>query len=71
MGKFILVRVSELTDKYVEALQQGMGVSGKTAVIPQSFRMTKQISDILKDGGVLYYIDKNGIKTNLIISDLL
>lgn len=70
MNKSVSMRVSELTDKYAEELQKDMEVSSKAAAVAQSIRITKQLADILKEGGTIYYTDKNGEKTNLMISSL-
>jgi len=64
------MRISEVSDRYAEELQRDMEVSSKAAAVAQSLRITKQLSEILKEGGSLYYTDKDGNKTNLMITSL-
>lgn len=70
MSKSVSMRLSEQTDKYVETLQEDMELSSKAAAVAQSVRITKQLSEILKEGGTLFYTDKDGNKTNLMITSL-
>lgn len=70
MSKPVSMRLSEQTDKYVETLQEDMELSSKAAAVAQSVRITKQLSEILKEGGTLFYTDKDGNKTNLMITSL-
>ena len=70
MSRSISMRISDVTDKYAEELVEDMEVSSKAAAVAQSIRITKQLADILKGGGSLYYTDKDGNKTNLMISSL-
>ena len=70
MSKTVSMRLSETTDKYAETLQEDMELSSKAAAVAQSIRITKQLSEILKDGGRLFYTDKDGNKTSLMISSL-
>jgi len=70
MSKNVSMRISDTTDKYAEELQKDMEVSSKAAAVAQSIRITKQLSEIIKNGGTLYYTDSEGNKTNLMISSL-
>ncbi len=70
MEKSVSMRISSKTDKNAEALLGLMDVNSKSAVVSQSVKLTKQLSDIINNGGRLYYMDKEGNKTDLLISAL-
>ena len=69
-SKTVSMRLPVTTSSVAAELQKDMNLSSKAAVVSESIRITKQLSNILKGGGDIYVLDKNGEKVKILISSL-